>query len=91
LTLRAGRLDEIALLAVHDNLVTCAQQHDELGLVAHVSGEQVISDSEVLGVASTTTTSRHRRPPSRSRVRARSSSDCGPTRAIVAPPPTSTS
>lgn len=44
-----GTLDEDALLAVHDNLVTCAQQHDELGLVAHLSGDQAISDSEGAG------------------------------------------
>jgi len=45
----SGTLDEDALLAVHDNLVTCAQQHDELGLVAHLSGDQAISDSEGAG------------------------------------------
>jgi hypothetical protein len=45
----AGKLDEDALLTVHDNLVTCAQQHDELGLVAHLSGEEAISDSEGAG------------------------------------------
>jgi len=45
----AERLDEDALLTVHDNLVTCAQQHDELGLVAHLSGDRAISDSEGAG------------------------------------------
>ena len=48
-TAAAGKLDEDALLAVHDNLVTCAQQHDELGLVAHLSGDQAISDTEGSG------------------------------------------
>ena len=47
-TAAAGKLDEDALLAVHDNLVTCAQQHD-LGLVAHLSGDQAISDTEGSG------------------------------------------
>ena len=47
-TAAAGTLDEDALLAVHDNLVTCAQQHD-LGLVAHLSGDQAISDTEGSG------------------------------------------
>ena len=42
-------LDEEALLTVHDNLVTCAQQNDDLGLVAHLSGNQAISDSEGVG------------------------------------------
>ena len=42
-------LDEDGLLTVHDNLVTCAQQHDDLGLVAHLSGNQAISDSEGVG------------------------------------------
>lgn len=42
-------LDEDALLTVHDNLVTCAQQHDDLGLIAHLSGAQAISDSEGAG------------------------------------------
>ena len=45
----AAQLGEDALLAVHDNLVTCAQQHDELGLVAHLSGDQAISDTEGSG------------------------------------------
>jgi hypothetical protein len=45
----AGQLDEDALLAVHDNLVTCAQQEDSLGLVAHLSGDQAISDTEGVG------------------------------------------
>ena len=45
----AGTLDEDALFTVHDNLVTCAQQHDDLGLVAHLSGEQAISDTEGVG------------------------------------------
>jgi hypothetical protein len=45
----ADRFDEDALLTVHDNLVTCAQQHDELGLVAHLSGNQAISDTEGAG------------------------------------------
>jgi hypothetical protein len=48
-TAAPARLDEDALLTVHDNLVTCAQQHDELGLVAHLSGEQAISDTEGAG------------------------------------------
>jgi hypothetical protein len=48
-TAAAGKLDEDALLAVHDNLVTCAQQHDDLGLVAHLSGDQAISDTEGSG------------------------------------------
>ena len=48
-TAAAGTLDEDALLTVHDNLVTCAQQHDDLGLVAHLSGAQAISDSEGVG------------------------------------------
>ena len=48
-TRAAGTLGEDALLAVHDNLVTCAQQHDELGLIAHLSGGQAISDSEGSG------------------------------------------
>jgi len=42
-------LDEDALLTVHDNLVTCAQQNDDLGLIAHLSGNQAISDSEGVG------------------------------------------
>ena len=46
---RAATLDEDALLTVHDNLVTCAQQHDDLGLIAHLSGEQAISDTEGVG------------------------------------------
>jgi hypothetical protein len=45
----AAELDEDALLTVHDNLVTCAQQEDSLGLVAHLSGNQAISDSEGVG------------------------------------------
>jgi hypothetical protein len=45
----AARLDEDQLLAVHDNLVTCAQQQDSLGLVAHLSGNQAVSDSEGVG------------------------------------------
>ena len=45
----AATLDEDALLTVHDNLVTCAQQHDDLGLVAHLSGEQAVSDNEGAG------------------------------------------
>jgi len=45
----SGALDEDALLTMHDNLVTCAQQHDDLGVVAHLSGEQAISDSEGVG------------------------------------------
>src|SRR5690349_10137817 len=48
-TAAAGTLDENALLTVHDNLVTCAQQHDALGLIAHLSGEQAISDTEGAG------------------------------------------
>jgi hypothetical protein len=48
-TATAAALGEDALLTVHDNLVTCAQQHDDLGLVAHLSGEQAISDSEGVG------------------------------------------
>ena len=48
-TATAAALGEDALLTVHDNLVTCAQQHDDLGLVAHLSGEQAVSDSEGVG------------------------------------------
>jgi hypothetical protein len=48
-TAAGGALDADALLAVHDNLVACAQQHDELGLVAHLSGSQAISDGEGAG------------------------------------------
>jgi len=48
-TATATALGEDALLTVHDNLVTCAQQHDDLGLVAHLSGEQAVSDSEGVG------------------------------------------
>lgn len=48
-TAAGSTLDEDALLAVHDNLVTCAQHEDTLGLVAHLSGNQAISDSEGSG------------------------------------------
>ena len=48
-TAAAAQLDEDALLSVHDNLVTCAQQEDSLGLVAHLSGNQAISDTEGVG------------------------------------------
>lgn len=48
-TVAADRFDEDALLTVHDNLVTCAQQHDDLGLIAHLSGNQAISDTEGAG------------------------------------------
>ena len=34
---------------VHDELVTCAQKDDSLGLIAHLSGEQAISDTEGAG------------------------------------------
>jgi len=42
-------LDEDALLLVHDELVGCAQQEDALGLVAHLSGDKAVSDSEGAG------------------------------------------
>ncbi len=42
-------LDEDALLLVHDELVTCAQKDDSLGLIAHLSGEHAISDTEGVG------------------------------------------
>ena len=42
-------LDEDALLLVHDELVTCAQQDDSLGLIAHLSGARAVSDSEGFG------------------------------------------
>lgn len=45
----AAPLDEDALLLVHDELVTCAQQDDALGLVAHLSGAKAVSDSEGSG------------------------------------------
>jgi hypothetical protein len=45
----AAPIDEDALLLVHDELVTCAQQDDSLGLVAHLSGDRAVSDSEVSG------------------------------------------
>ena len=42
-------LDEDAQLLVHDELVTCAQKDDSLGLIAHLSGEHAISDTEGVG------------------------------------------
>ena len=48
-TAAGGKLDEDALLAVHDDFVTCVQREDALGLVAHLSGDQAISDTEGTG------------------------------------------
>jgi hypothetical protein len=47
-----GRLDEDALLGVHDALVTCAQGEKALGLVTHLSGNRSISDKEGVGGSS---------------------------------------
>jgi len=44
-----GRLSDDALLAVHDEFVTCVQQADSLGLAAHFSGGRAVSDSEGAG------------------------------------------
>ncbi len=42
-------LDEDAQFVVHDELVTCAQKDDSLGLIAHLSGGRAISDTEGVG------------------------------------------
>jgi hypothetical protein len=42
-------LDEDAQLLVHDELVTCAQKDDALGLIAHLSGGRAVSDTEGVG------------------------------------------
>jgi hypothetical protein len=42
-------LSEDALLAVHDEFVTCVQDQDSLGIAAHYSGGRAVSDQEGLG------------------------------------------
>jgi hypothetical protein len=44
-----GGLSEDALLAVHDEFVTCVQNHDALGIAVHYSGGQAVSDREGVG------------------------------------------
>jgi hypothetical protein len=44
-------LSEDALLAVHDEFVTCVQGHDSLGIAVHYSGGQAVSDREGVGGA----------------------------------------
>jgi hypothetical protein len=45
----AQRLDEDALLAVHDEFVVCAQKEDALGLIAHYGDGHAVTDSEGAG------------------------------------------
>jgi hypothetical protein len=44
-----GGLSEDALLAVHDEFVTCVQDHDSLGIAVHYSAGQAVSDREGVG------------------------------------------
>jgi hypothetical protein len=46
-----GALGEDALLAVHDEFVTCVQDQDSLGIAVHYSGGQAVSDREGVGGA----------------------------------------
>jgi hypothetical protein len=47
----AGGLSGDALLAVHDEFVTCVQDQDSLGIAAHYSGGRAVSDREGVGGA----------------------------------------
>jgi len=46
-----GELSKDALLAVHDELVTCVQNHDSLGIAVHYSNGRAVSDREGVGGA----------------------------------------
>ena len=46
-----GGLSDDALLAVHDEFVTCVQDHDSLGIAVHYSGGRAVSDREGVGGA----------------------------------------
>lgn len=46
-----SRLSKDGLLAVHDEFVTCVQDQDSLGIVAHSSGGRAVSDQEGVGGA----------------------------------------
>jgi hypothetical protein len=47
----SGALSEDALLAVHDEFVTCVQDQDSLGIAVHYSDGQAVSDREGVGGA----------------------------------------
>jgi hypothetical protein len=46
-----GPVSKDALLAVHDEFVTCVQDQDALGIAVHYSGGQAVSDREGVGGA----------------------------------------